>query len=369
MGENKEKANKLCNVDECPNSEETKNIGFCMICQFSFHYSCVGVKPKTVFVCKGCRSAVTNIKRLGEIAETLKESQTAKYDDLKEAFDRKSAECEAMRKQLNDLKNEVDEIKRQRLSNVTNAPSVNAPPSSVKLTTPHLLMADSLLRDVDPQYLRDTTFVSLCGAKISTLRERLNKYKGSTYETVTYHVGTNNVHDIKDDAEKLNDIIDEYKQLIHETKALTKNVIVSSVCPRLDTAKDLVAPFNTAMRDLCQEEDVRFVDHSPSFMLGDGSVNDGYIWKNGPHLTRPGVNCLVQNLKINVRQGVTDVTRQTREYRHFPSSAKTNNIHVNHDGCRHCNERGHNMDTCRHSRPVICNTCKMRGHKSKHHRA
>ena len=37
-------------------------------------------------------------------------------------------------------------------------------------------------------------------------------------------------------------------------------------------------------------------------------IDDGYFWKNGPHLTRPGLNRLVQNLKIRMREGTSDVT-------------------------------------------------------------
>ncbi len=55
-------------------------------------------------------------------------------------------------------------------------------------------------------------------------------------------------------------------------------------------------------------DDVTFIDISPSFRLGDGSINDGYLQPDGSHLTRAGVNKLAQKLEFRTKtpgEGVT----------------------------------------------------------------
>jgi hypothetical protein len=310
---------------------------------------------------------------VSKIADNLAESKTAKYDDLKMSFDKMVAECNKMKSQIEALQKEVAFLRR-----VAGQENVQKGEEKQheKRPTPHLLLADSILRDVDPKKLIDTTFYSLPGARISTLKERLQNYHGSSYDSVTFHVATNDLDNIKDEPEKIPDVIEEYKALIEDSKAITNSVIVSSICPRLDDASALVEPFNAALRVVCDESNVKFVDHTPSFTLGDGVVNDGYIWRNGPHLTRPGVNRIAKNLKVSVRPGESDITRSTYRPNHSGDrhtridyqNRGSEDIQINRDGCRRCNERGHNEEQCRHFRPVKCNTCHLRGHKSKHHR-
>ncbi len=52
-----------------------------------------------------------------------------------------------------------------------------------------------------------------------------------------------------------------------------------------------------------------FVDSSPSFMLGDGSINDGYLLTDGVHLTKPAMNKLAKNLKLKIKDKVEGVCK------------------------------------------------------------
>ena len=276
-----------------------------------------------------------------------------------------------MKTQLQKLQKEVTDLKAQvnTASTVKPEGKNDAYPPPAKA---NLVISDSMLRDVDQSKLNDTTLVVMPGAKISALRDRLKVYHGASFNSITCHVATNDLESIKDDQDKLQEVVNEYNELINESKAVSEAVIVSSVCPRSDEVNDLVQPFNDALKAVCNDNpNVSFIDNTPSFTLGDGKINDGYIWKNGPHLTRPGVNCLARNLKMNIKQGVNDVTRNhqhTQHRRGTDHSMNDTDIKINRDGCRNCNERGHNVSTCRHSRPVLCNICKCRGHKAKHHR-
>jgi hypothetical protein len=132
---------------------------------------------------------------------------------------------------------------------------------------------------------------------------------------------------------------------------------------------------------LCDRKGCEFVSHTNGFMLADNSVNDGYlVGGTGPHLTKAGINKVVKNLKLKTRPGVKDTTKpfqniSKQNYRNQQErSAQRPNRNIQgvrfyNNGCVLCNERGHNAAECRHQYrgPVICNTCGIPGHKSKHH--
>ena len=52
---------------------------------------------------------------------------------------------------------------------------------------------------------------------------------------------------------------------------------------------------------LCADKKVIFADSTPSFTLGDGSVNDGYLHRDGIHLTHAAVNRLAKSLRLKKR--------------------------------------------------------------------
>ena len=129
--------------------------------------------------------------------------------------------------------------------------------------------------------------------------------------------------------------------------------------------------------------------NTPSFTLGDGSVNDGYLHRDGIHLTHAAVNRLAKSLRLKKRNDASGVCSRERkpQYQHpHPPTA------LNHGGdaewttvrrrgrpavsarrvsgstrvsCHFCGEEGHSKDNCRHGRPIECHACHRPGHKSK----
>ena len=65
-----------------------------------------------------------------------------------------------------------------------------------------------------------------------------------------------------------------------------------------DNVKGTIDAVNAGLQGLCEDEDVSFVNNDPSFHLADGSINDGYIMKDGVHLTYNAVNKLARNLNL-----------------------------------------------------------------------
>ena len=146
---------------------------------------------------------------------------------------------------------------------------------------------------------------------------------------------------------------------------------------------------NAGLVTLCADKKVIFADSTPSFTLGDGSVNDGYLHRDGIHLTHAAVNRLAKSLRLKKRNDASGVCSGERkpQYQHpHPPTA------LNHGGdaewttvrrrgrpavsarrvsgstrvsCHFCGEEGHSKDNCRHGRPIECHACHRPGHKSK----
>ncbi len=260
-----------------------------------------------------------------------------------------------------------------------------------------LVLSDSMLGLVDPPKLVATKLVPMSGGQVHTLKEELMKpeYHGAKYRKVTH-----NLQDAKGEVAKLAGVVEQYKELISNSKAIAENVIVSSVCPRLDdVVSELVEPLNTSLKMMCEENGAIVIDNTPINTLGDGTINDGYLeGGKGPHRTKEGVNKLVRNLMLNIKDPESDVTKDLGRHgyskpqygghgkrapygseempfatRQPPTRSqqqckRTDVVYYSYR-CVYCNEPGHNSSTCRHQSAVQCNKCGVKGHKSKHHTA
>ncbi len=86
-----------------------------------------------------------------------------------------------------------------------------------------LFFSDEMMRDIDSQKLVSTKIVSLSGAKIKRIHEKLCKpeYHGSKLGRAMIVASTNNVSDAKGNLDTMPDMISEYKSLITDVKAIT----------------------------------------------------------------------------------------------------------------------------------------------------
>ena len=77
---------------------------------------------------------------------------------------------------------------------------------------------------------------------------------------------------------------------------------MSSVCPRLTTHKttSIIDAVNADLVHLCDEKSVTFIDNTPLFTLSDGSVNDGYLQRDGVHITTTAINRVAKNLALKI---------------------------------------------------------------------
>jgi hypothetical protein len=275
-----------------------------------------------------------------------------------------------------------------------------------------LVLSDSTLSAVDTDKLQNTRLVCVPDAKAETLTEELQKpeHKDKSYDRIVLVVGSNDISECKDNEESAN-VVPKFASLIDKAKTKATQVSISSVCPRLDRPeiKERIDAFNANLQVLCTDNECDFTDNTPSFTLGTGDINDGYLaMGKGPHLSKAGVNNLVRNLKLRTKQDITDFTRshhqrnavqknavhqqknsvpqkrssqQERSSQYQRSSRNQSprkcssgeqvtshdDVVFNRNACYFCNIPGHRADDCRHKGPVTCHACGEQGHKRKHH--
>jgi hypothetical protein len=337
-----EQNDTVCSSPACPSKEDNKNLGQCMICQSYYHYQCAKVGNKTKFVCSSCKETVVTMKSLQSTILSLNNLLSTNVEtitSLQHDLNHRQEQYRLLHDECVKLKEENRRL-QELAKNTQNDPVLSMQTDNVSGSldsSDHLVIVDSVLRDIDEEKLVQTNVQKLPGGRIANVQKKLESYHGASYKSVTLHVATNDLYDLRDEPEKIQDAVDNYKSLIQQAKPIADQVHISSVCPRLDCVKELVQPFNAALKVLCEETGVNFIDHTPSFTLGDGDINDGYLWKHGPHLTRPGVNCVVRKLRMLVKPGITDVSKdryslnQTRSSRPRTDSS---DVIINKDGCR-----------------------------------
>ena len=224
-----------------------------------------------------------------------------------------------------------------------------------------------MIRDIDEKKLINTSVKCLPGATVKRVKEELDKMESTRHhKKIIIVAGTN---DCAQDGVSVAETIESFTHLLETASNKTDEVVVSSVCPRLDSPQneEHFASFNAGLQSLCEDKECVFVDHSPTFTLADGSVNEGFLIMKGPHLTRAGTNRLVKNLKLDTTGD--DVTIRRHAQRNIPyQRVVQQNGHAatsRQRGCYKCGENNHSSKNCRHEQPVVCRSCNRKGHKAK----
>ena len=251
-----------------------------------------------------------------------------------------------------------------------------------------LLIGSGLIRDDNSATLVDTEVVCLPGGKLAGIATKISELS-SGYYSITVVAGGNDC-DTSPSTPSLT-VIDAFASVIDAAKMKASTMTVPSVCPRLKTADttNTIDAVNAGLVTLCADKDVIFSDSTPSFKLGDGSVNDGYLHRDGVHLMHAVVSSLAKNLRVNIRNdasgacsgerrpqhqhphpptapshgGDAELTTVRRQRRPAASARQVSG--ATRASCYFCGEEGHSKDNCRHGRPIECHTCHRPGHKSK----
>ncbi|CAH1778114.1 unnamed protein product [Owenia fusiformis] len=305
--------------------------------------------------------------------------------DLVSQLAAKTAECQSLNAECSSL--------RKQLNNKSSETRVTPNPASPSKT---LLIGSSIIRDVDSSKLDTENVHTECirGGKISDVCDKIAK-ADSTYDNIIFQIGSNDCA-ASDNAET---IVDSYKLLLAGGHAIAKSISVSSICPRTDNANahTTAQAVNAELQVLCENmENTNFVNNDSSFILQDGTVNEGFLNRDGLHLAPSGTNRLVYNMGLTKK--VKSVTKPWNNHFHRnsqqnshahkdpgtrpqPSISPPPRVHIagnnlslrqgnrktpnnSRPACFKCGEASHLASTCWHPGPVRCYSCSMLGHKT-----
>jgi lysophospholipase L1-like esterase/uncharacterized coiled-coil protein SlyX len=446
------KRGKVC-IESCKykakkGSHKEEDTVQCIWCQHWTHPSCVGEKNKDivgVWTCPSCRKVPDLIHLMYNTMEKMREEEasfkiqvTSHLADLQKRMATKDKVINELTNIVAEQNKEISSVSqelvnlRKAMAETNNKISANTWSNFRNDTSerPTLVVGSSIIRDMSPSQLDNTRVVSISGGRIADVAAEIDNTPSKKYDGIVLIVGGNDC-DPRDPSTKKTpaDLVEQYRSLVRTSKQKARNVTVSSICPRIcsDEVKSRIDAVNAGIQILSAEENVNFVDNTPSFYLKDDSVNDAYLLKDGIHLTYRGTNKLAQNLRLNFKHGqknVCDVSSHKRSqgrlqqnhpenvdesesingtctntdhldlqdtfwakarskvipnrrqiHRKYPSTQTTygygENINVqsgaDNTRCYFCYETNHTMRTCRHEKPLVCNTCGAEGHKAKHH--
>ena len=408
-----------CVVNGCKHDrKEAGDMIRCVLCAIWFHHSCVELDasmPDGVWSCPSCRTIrrdVSSIKQTLEEVMGLLTTQTDITKRLTESLKNKTAECESLRQENVKLREKTDELTKLIDEGSTHMRSI--------------LLGSSIIREVDQEKLVNTGVICKRGGLIGDIQEEVFKLPDNSYSHIALVIGGNDCD--KKPQKPAKDIVDVYGKLISVAKDKARHVTVSSICPRIrsNEIQQCIDAVNAGLVETCSEMGVTYADSTPCFKLGDGSISDGYLTRDGVHITQTATNKLAKVMKLkikNISQGVCTenwteqnkdrsngwqrpdrsrewqrpdrsrewqrpdksgvwqrpdksdvwqrpdkssewtVVTKNQQYRRRPY---LNSQSTDRSTCHFCGESGHVKHNCRHGQQIQCHSCLEYGHKSKH---
>ena len=410
-------------VPNCLHSGKSPNeLIQCHLCQSWIHPECVGEDGKDIvgiWTCTTCRQLPVLVARLVEKTsslETLIEKLTFSNQQL----------VALVVEQQQDLRKLCENISIPTTTTTDTADSPHI--SDAKSVT--LLVGNSLLRDVSAVGIDTIAVRRKSGATLEDIGDMIEEVRHDDNLDVTKIVivgGTREVMGIV----PAHEIKEKIELLVQKAKTVTPSVTVSSVLPCSKGANpEQLAEFNSAIKHVCDDMNVIFVDHESNLTFRNGDVDTSAFHADGIHLSASGVDRVCSNLSLPKQTSRKTVKRQrhasTRrsairvDERARRSTARTinrdtrpaNESHQHqqtqrylrrstdrdvtqqhtrddmqrddnewrvvsrrrstHDRrtseqCAKCNESNHVTARCKHAGQVQCRRCGKLGHKEKHH--
>ena len=384
--------------------KQTLDMTRCCFCMYWFHNECMNIKDgekNVVWQCQSCRLVPANISKLlcemthlRNDLQSLENVQRTSQDSLKKIEDK----CEELSKENAALKTQVTSLSLQLQQKVWQGFTNN--------DTQSLLIGDSLIRNVDEQKLKMTKVTSLPGAKVTDVLKHL-KDTDLDYNSIVCCVGTNDCSNEEFNGDTIaktyKDIVETVKLKVNDPKCIK----LVSIPPRSDskTYQERVDTLNACLSSIATDDGLTFINNDPTFKLGDGTPNDGYLLNDGLHLNDRGTNRLVKNMQLRVNhkavngnvvkkrkalnQQQTDSQQEAApdtdwqevsRRRRRPNRPQPQEPRMPDRGrqgigykertsgnklCWFCGETNHVSINCRHGQKIYCFQCQGLGHKAK----
>ena len=282
----------------------------CSIWAVWFHTECVDLKKDTpvgVWPCSACRHITTQIRDIAAAIGSM-DQLVASVRTISEQLVASERACQHDRLMIIALRSEIITLK-EKVANPTwrTFRQPNQPSS--------LPIGSSLVRDDNSATLVDTEVVCLPGGKLAGIAKKISELS-SGYYSITVVAGGNDCDTSPSTPSPT--VIDAFASVIDAAKMKASTMTVPSVCPLLNTADttNTIDAVNAGLVTLCADKDMIFADNTPSFKIGDGSVNDGYLHRDGVHLMHAVVSSLAKNLRVKIRNDASGVCSGERRPQH-----------------------------------------------------
>ena len=119
------------------------------------------------------------------------------------------------------------------------------------------------------------------GATIRCLEDHVKPVLRENPDEIIFHIGTNDLPSGKGNK----DIAEAIINLAMSVKTQSRGVSISGITVRKDKHQNKVQEINDQLRDLCQANNINFIDHSKS-------IKSQHLNKSRLHLTRRGTGIL-----------------------------------------------------------------------------
>ena len=309
----------------------------CVICCVRHHIECVSVPKEQaghIWTCFLCRRLAETV---GELKNKLVNMHT-QQTEMKNLLDRISTQLAQEKEARNTAEIKLDEVKNV-LSNLNakitdDAKVCQDNPKDTTLSTAHiiptapplpcLLLGTSLLRNIDPNNLHDCEVIAKGGATVSDLHAAIdNLPDDKSYSQVTIVAGSIDI-----ESKTVAEVITDYLALITAASLKAEKIAICSILPRTDRElTEKTTLLNNELKKTCLDEGHVFCDMDDTFRLRNGKANQACLLPDGLHLTKFGVDLLIQGCEVQLKPG-TSTAYCEKSYKGKVSKDTSNKQHL-----------------------------------------
>ena len=266
------------------------------LCQCWIHPECVG--EDGIWTCTTCRQLPVLLARLVEktsALETLIEKLTCSNQQL----------VALVVEQQQDLRKISENISiPTTTTDTTDSPHI----SDAKSVT--LLTGNSLLRDVSAVGIDTIAIRRKSGATLEDIGDMIEEVRHDDNLDVTKIVIVGGTREVMGNV-PANEIKEKMELLVQIAKTVTLSVTVSSVLPCSKGANpEQLAEVNSAIKHVCDDMNVIFVDHESNLTFRNGDVDTSAFHADGIHLSASGVDRVFSKLSLPKQTSRKTVKRQ-----------------------------------------------------------
>lgn len=290
-------------------SNKTGNMIRCNLCQLWFHVACVLDKNDSevgFWVCLDCRLLPSRIQNI----ETMLEQFVSKYQEVECKLEHKSQEVENLQQENNRLRDSLTRDKKQENECESTTKLNNhsckkddlrdKQRNSTENSKPHrgtLLVGSSVIRDITTDAFKlDNQPLCVRGGRVSDITaELLSKPVDEVYKNIILQIGSNDCASNLFDEESFRD---DYQTLVMTAQSKCENVVISSICPRLDDRFGNIRLGNIVLSKIACDENCLYIEHDDDFRLPNGAINSLLYNRDGVHLNKKGSVKLANSLDI-----------------------------------------------------------------------